>query len=144
MKPRPRCLGAPADPSAQRLIACEARLLGDSSTVEQRTLTPLILVRIQVPQPTTFKSEAALEKSRFLGVGFERPLAPRSTFAGAQYQKRAIKSDPRPAQRSQTAPDSAADVSGGMAGMSHAPGLVLTAPYASAPRIAMAVRTAAA
>ena len=27
------------------------RLLGDSSTVEQRTLTPLILVRIQVPQP---------------------------------------------------------------------------------------------
>jgi hypothetical protein len=25
--------------------------LGDSSTVEQRTLTPLILVRIQVPQP---------------------------------------------------------------------------------------------
>jgi hypothetical protein len=24
---------------------------GDSSTVEQRTLTPLILVRIQVPQP---------------------------------------------------------------------------------------------
>ncbi len=27
------------------------RRLGDSSTVEQRTLTPLILVRIQVPQP---------------------------------------------------------------------------------------------
>ena len=27
------------------------KLLGDSSTVEQRTLTPLILVRIQVPQP---------------------------------------------------------------------------------------------
>ena len=28
--------------------------LGDSSTVEQRTLTPLILVRIQVPQPKRF------------------------------------------------------------------------------------------
>src|SRR5271170_268324 len=27
------------------------KVLGDSSTVEQRTLTPLILVRIQVPQP---------------------------------------------------------------------------------------------
>src|ERR1700730_7420926 len=31
---------------------CEGRV-GDSSTVEQRTLTPLILVRIQVPQPGT-------------------------------------------------------------------------------------------
>jgi transposase len=29
---------------------CEERV-GDSSTVEQRTLTPSILVRIQVPQP---------------------------------------------------------------------------------------------
>jgi hypothetical protein len=29
-----------------------AAALGDSSMVEQRTLTPLILVRIQVPQPT--------------------------------------------------------------------------------------------
>jgi hypothetical protein len=28
------------------------RPLGDSSTVELRTLTPSILVRIQVPQPT--------------------------------------------------------------------------------------------
>ena len=33
--------------------------VGDSSTVEQRTLTPLILVRIQVPQPTiVLKSKA--------------------------------------------------------------------------------------
>ena len=31
-------------------------VLGDSSTVEQRTLTPLILVRIQVPQPTSLVS----------------------------------------------------------------------------------------
>lgn len=30
-------------------------MLGDSSTVEQRTLTPLILVRIQVPQPHSQK-----------------------------------------------------------------------------------------
>ncbi len=33
-------------------ISSPQGLLGDSSTVEQRTLTPLILVRIQVPQPT--------------------------------------------------------------------------------------------
>src|SRR5690606_7031127 len=41
---RPR----PAVPSARRL--------GNSSMVEQRTLTPLILVRIQVPQPILPKS----------------------------------------------------------------------------------------
>ena len=29
------------------------RSLGNSLMVEQRTLTPLVLVRIQVPQPTT-------------------------------------------------------------------------------------------
>jgi hypothetical protein len=29
------------------------RLLGNRLTVDQRTLTPLVLVRIQVPQPTT-------------------------------------------------------------------------------------------
>ena len=29
-------------------------LLGDSLRVEQRTLTPLVLVRIQVPQPFPF------------------------------------------------------------------------------------------
>jgi hypothetical protein len=28
--------------------------VGDSSTVEQRTLTPLVMVRIQVPQPSNF------------------------------------------------------------------------------------------
>jgi hypothetical protein len=32
------------------------RALGDSSTVEQRTLTPSILVRIQVPQPNIFNA----------------------------------------------------------------------------------------
>ena len=38
----------PPAPKASHAVG----LLGDSSTVEQRTLTPLILVRIQVPQPT--------------------------------------------------------------------------------------------
>ena len=37
----------PPAPKASHAVG----LLGDSSTVEQRTLTPLILVRIQVPQP---------------------------------------------------------------------------------------------
>ena len=32
-------------------------LLGDSSTVELRTLTPSILVRIQVPQPNFYPSQ---------------------------------------------------------------------------------------
>ena len=34
--------------------------MGDSSTVEQRTLTPLILVRIQVPQPFDFIDEFSI------------------------------------------------------------------------------------
>jgi hypothetical protein len=34
-----------------RKDAAQGARLGDSSTVEQRTLTPSILVRIQVPQP---------------------------------------------------------------------------------------------
>jgi hypothetical protein len=33
-------------------LSLQAKELGDSLTVEQRTLTPLVLVRIQVPQPT--------------------------------------------------------------------------------------------
>jgi hypothetical protein len=39
--------------------------VGDSSTVEQRTLTPSILVRIQVPQPCTpyFQFPQSPEKS---------------------------------------------------------------------------------
>ena len=37
--------------------------LGDSLTVEQRTLTPLVLVRIQVPQPKLS------ENHRFVGTG---------------------------------------------------------------------------
>lgn len=44
----------------------------------------------------------------------------------------------------EAAPYSAAHVSGAMARLSQAPVFVLTAPYASAPRIAMAVGTAAA
>lgn len=44
----------------------------------------------------------------------------------------------------EAAPDSTAHVSGAMARLSQAPVFVLTAPYASAPRIAMAVGTAAA
>ena len=38
------------------LSYCNKKELGDSLTVEQRTLTPLVKVRILVPQPT--KSEA--------------------------------------------------------------------------------------
>ena len=45
---------------------------------------------------------------------------------------------------SPAAPYSTAHVSGAMARLSQAPVFVLTAPYASAPRIAMAVGTAAA
>ena len=44
----------------------------------------------------------------------------------------------------EAAPDSTAHVSGAMARRSQAPVFVLTAPYASAPRIAMTVGTAAA
>ena len=44
----------------------------------------------------------------------------------------------------EAAPNSTAHVSGAMARLSQAPVFVLTAPYASAPRIAMAVGTAAA
>jgi hypothetical protein len=33
----------------------DADLVGDSLTVELRTLTPLVLVRIQVPQPNQIK-----------------------------------------------------------------------------------------
>ncbi len=36
---------------SRKTAVTAARLLGNSSTVERRTLTPLILVRIQVPQP---------------------------------------------------------------------------------------------
>ena len=39
---------APGDPSPRQLVNS---LLGNSSMVELRTLTPSILVRIQVPQP---------------------------------------------------------------------------------------------
>jgi hypothetical protein len=37
--------------------------VGDSSTVEQRTLTPSILVRIQVPQPPLFDIAAFYQSS---------------------------------------------------------------------------------
>ena len=45
-----------------------SRLLGDSSTVEHRTLTPRILVRIQVPQPH--------HRSHLFAHGRHRPQAP--------------------------------------------------------------------
>lgn len=45
-------------------------LLGNSSTVERRTLTPLILVRIQVPQPNPiFRRNDALRRSNRDGRG---------------------------------------------------------------------------
>ena len=47
MKPR-----AATQPAAR--AASQQALLGNSSMVEQRTLTPSILVRIQVPQPILF------------------------------------------------------------------------------------------
>ena len=40
-------------PPHRRVAHLRDPLLGNSSTVERRTLTPLILVRIQVPQPKT-------------------------------------------------------------------------------------------
>ena len=40
--------------AAQQPSTLRQRLLGNSSMVERRTLTPLILVRVQVPQPNTF------------------------------------------------------------------------------------------
>jgi hypothetical protein len=42
--------------------------LGNSLMVEQRTLTPLVLVRIQVPQPTFSAAEKAAKNS-----GLTRP-----------------------------------------------------------------------
>lgn len=49
----------PAPPKGAPLPAprpASTPMLGNSSTVEQRTLTPSILVRIQVPQPILPKS----------------------------------------------------------------------------------------
>lgn len=43
-------------PASQAPAKPVSPLLGNSSTVERRTLTPLILVRIQVPQPILLKS----------------------------------------------------------------------------------------
>src|SRR5258708_37650400 len=43
--------------------------MGDSSTVEQRTLTPLILVRIQVPQPLKSLLYLRSQRDRFRPVG---------------------------------------------------------------------------
>src|SRR5262249_8408734 len=48
-------------------------LLGDSSTVEQRTLTPLILVRIQVPQPLSARCDDG--RPRLAAATF-RPIRP--------------------------------------------------------------------
>ncbi len=42
-------------------VGFTTRLLGNSSTVERRTLTPLILVRIQVPQPIVARSPEFLD-----------------------------------------------------------------------------------
>lgn len=44
--------------------------LGNSSTVERRTLTPLILVRIQVPQPLSLLNKISRlgKKSKTLSV----------------------------------------------------------------------------
>ena len=50
----------PPAPKASHAVG----LLGDSSTVEQRTLTPLILVRIQVPQPKNPQIPIKLNASR--------------------------------------------------------------------------------
>ncbi len=59
--------------------------LGDSSTVEQRTLTPLILVRIQVPQPANSLISFVSHGSRLrrecpdISVGYEARLAATAT-----------------------------------------------------------------
>ncbi len=53
-------IGAPRLQRTASLPASSAPL-GDSSTVEPRTLTPLILVRIQVPQPLDFKRHFPIE-----------------------------------------------------------------------------------
>ena len=47
-----------------RLWRCRCAL-GDSSTVELRTLTPSILVRIQVPQPVSMPVEILLFFNKF-------------------------------------------------------------------------------
>ena len=51
--------------SGERLSRAEGRPqapVGDSSTVEQRTLTPLILVRIQVPQPAALPNSGTVHR----------------------------------------------------------------------------------
>ena len=48
---------------SNQVIDLKGLLFGDSSTVEQRTLTPLILVRIQVPEPSNFTRIPALKSS---------------------------------------------------------------------------------
>ncbi len=47
-------------PPHRRVAHLRDPLLGNSSTVERRTLTPLILVRIQVPQPITSQREQSV------------------------------------------------------------------------------------
>ena len=54
---RIRACASDADYLPQLVVESSRRgdtLVGNSSTVERRTLTPLILVRIQVPQPASF------------------------------------------------------------------------------------------
>jgi hypothetical protein len=66
------------------------RPLGDSSTVEQRTLTPSILVRIQVPQPNIFNAlfarlVAANEAVRSAVRGFvAHPFSAKGSIARKQ------------------------------------------------------------
>ncbi len=49
-------------------------LLGDSSTVELRTLTPSILVRIQVPQPHFYPSQIYAPAKFGFSIKFKRPF----------------------------------------------------------------------
>ena len=43
--------------------------MGNSLTVEQRTLTPSVLVRIQVPQPNVFKDLAKISIDTLVHLG---------------------------------------------------------------------------
>ena len=74
----------------ERLSYCNIKELGDSLTVEQRTLTPLVKVRILVPQPTKSMTYESPTQGLVLFAGLLREVgsAPRNTTISGQRPSR--------------------------------------------------------
>ena len=108
-----------------------------------RDRTPKLRLASLAPQGDGLRLSAA---SRWMPTAERGNI--RAVRQGAKKKPRAeagrdLKRLCEPPASPEAAPDSAAHVSGAMTRLSQAPVFVLTAPYASAPRIAMAVGTAA-